>query len=218
MQAVPAVLDTYLRLAERSHQNGQAQQRDRFLVLAADTAQSGGRSEEAEALRTRLLRYNPNHLLKPYASFAQALKATDVRTYVEDLRRTYPPQVAAQMLAKDKGAVQSEAERPTKPIPPTQPVVDLDRDRHRPSPAAPSPVYGVVDEGGKRSAARPVRSVESARAQPVYAVPPPPPVPVRRDRDSEASPASQLSLALAVLTGLAGLGLAGYTLVWPFFK
>lgn len=73
--------------------------RDRFLVLAASEALSGGLTEEAERIRLRLLQANPHHLLKPYASIQQALVAPDVKLYVNDLRVNYPLPVAQQLLA-----------------------------------------------------------------------------------------------------------------------
>ena len=72
--------------------------RDRFLVLAADAALLAGKTDEAERLRLRLLKVNPHHMLKPYPSFAQALKAPDVLTYVKDLRVNYPADVAEDLL------------------------------------------------------------------------------------------------------------------------
>ncbi len=79
-------------------QQGQPQMRDRFLVLAVDAMYTAGRMDEAEKLRQRLLQANPHHLLKPFRSIAEAMKSTDVKNYVEGLRRTYPPEKAQQLL------------------------------------------------------------------------------------------------------------------------
>jgi hypothetical protein len=46
-----------------------------------------------------LLRYNPHHLLKPYANLAEAFAAVDVQAYVEALRRSHPLEQARQLLA-----------------------------------------------------------------------------------------------------------------------
>src|SRR5262249_13715278 len=68
----------YEELADWYDRQGQAKLRDWFLVLAADAALAGGRVDEAERLRGQLLYLNPHHLLKPFASFAEALKSPDV--------------------------------------------------------------------------------------------------------------------------------------------
>ncbi len=88
----------YQELANCYEYQGQAQMRDRFLILAADALLSAGRTEEVERVRARLLEQNPHHLIKPYSTFGEALGAPDVRNYVEGLRRMYPPESAAQLL------------------------------------------------------------------------------------------------------------------------
>jgi hypothetical protein len=72
--------------------------RDRFLLLGATALLSSGQREEAEKLRLRLLELNPSHLLKPFASLAEALKSRDIVDYIDGLRRSYPPQTAEQLL------------------------------------------------------------------------------------------------------------------------
>lgn len=89
----------YRELAECHERQGEAQLRDRFLVLAADAARAAGRDDEAERLRATLLRHNPHHLLKPFGSFAEGLKSPDVQNYVAALRRSHPPEAAEQQLA-----------------------------------------------------------------------------------------------------------------------
>lgn len=88
----------YRDLAENYDQHGEAQLRDRFLVLAADAALRAGQADEAERLRARLLEYNPHHLLKPFASLEEALKSRDVANYVSALRRSHPHEKAEQLL------------------------------------------------------------------------------------------------------------------------
>ena len=65
MPSTEQTVRTYRELAEDYGRQGQAQMRDRFLVLAADAALAAGQTEEAEHLRGRLLQHNPHHLLKP---------------------------------------------------------------------------------------------------------------------------------------------------------
>ena len=79
------LLRIYRELADWYERQRQPQMRDRFLVLAADAALLAGKTDEAERLRLHLLNVNPHHMLKPYPSFAQALKAPDLLTYVKDL-------------------------------------------------------------------------------------------------------------------------------------
>lgn len=117
-------VQVYQELAVAHDQQGQAQVRDRYLLLAADAALAAGRADEADALRARLLQMNPHHLLKPFASLAQALESPDVKTYVEGLRRTYPPEEAEQILRKLK---KEPTAAPSRPAPPS------------PSPAPPAP-------------------------------------------------------------------------------
>ena len=102
------LLHVYKELADRYEKHHQPPMRDRFLVLAADAALLANRPDEAETLRLRLLRLNPHHMLKPFASFTQALKAPDVLTYIKDLHVNYPANVAEDLL----GTVQTEEKRP----------------------------------------------------------------------------------------------------------
>jgi hypothetical protein len=101
-------LRVYEDLANWYDRTGQAKLRDWFLVLAADDAFTRGQAKDAERLRSRLLQTNPHHLLKPFASFKEALKSPDVQGYIADLRRTYPPEAAATLLASQR---QAAAER-----------------------------------------------------------------------------------------------------------
>ena len=92
------VIHTYRELAESYERQGQDQMRDRFLVLAADAALSAGRTEIAERLRSRLLQLNPQHLLKEFGSFAEAMQTQDVQNYVTALRRNHPFERAEHLL------------------------------------------------------------------------------------------------------------------------
>jgi hypothetical protein len=88
--------------------------RDRFLLLGATALLTSGQREEAEKLRLRLLELNPSHLLKPFASLADALKSRDILDYIDGLRRSYPPQTAEQLLESLKRDPAGGAE-PKKP-------------------------------------------------------------------------------------------------------
>ncbi len=91
-------LSVYRELAERYEKLGQFSMRDRFLMLAASAALESGQENEAERLRTQLLQQNRHHMLRPYRSFREAIAAPDVHTYLEDLKRNYPYEVAHQLL------------------------------------------------------------------------------------------------------------------------
>lgn len=89
---------TYEQLAERFEREQEPRQRDDFLVLAADAAHHDSRLDEAERLRRRLLEFNPHHMLRPFASFADALETPDVRDFVAALQRQYPLDYARSLL------------------------------------------------------------------------------------------------------------------------
>src|SRR5688572_1432363 len=65
-------LSIYRELADHYDRLGQVSMRDRFLMLAADAALAAGQPDEAERLRQRLLATSRHHMLRPYASFAEA--------------------------------------------------------------------------------------------------------------------------------------------------
>src|SRR5262245_506863 len=109
-------LSLYRELADRYDKFGQFSMRDRFLVLAADTAYQAGEYDEAEELRQRVLKLSRHHMLRPYSSFAEAMAAPDVQTYLADLRANYPPETAAQLLASIKGGVKAAAVAEPQPI------------------------------------------------------------------------------------------------------
>jgi hypothetical protein len=94
----PALARLYEDLANHFAHQGESRQRDQCLVLAADAALSAGQPAEAERLRKRLLLTNPHHLLRPYASMAEALETPDVREFVIDLRKQWPPETVAKLL------------------------------------------------------------------------------------------------------------------------
>jgi hypothetical protein len=91
--------EPYERLAERFEREQEPRQRDNLLVLAADAALNAGQPEEAERLRRRLLELNPHHLLRPFASFADALQSPDIKDLLADLRRQYPPEYAQRLVS-----------------------------------------------------------------------------------------------------------------------
>jgi hypothetical protein len=113
----------YRELADLYQQQGQSQLRDRFLLLAALAAHESGNASEADRLRQRLLQHNPHHLIKPFSNFAEAMRSPDVQTYVRDLKQSYPPETAQQMLAGLRQAGQDPASQtPYRMLPPQTPA------------------------------------------------------------------------------------------------
>src|SRR5438067_12890922 len=99
----------YEELALRYERQQDARQRDLFLVLAADAALSSGHAADAERLRNRLLELSPHSLLRPYSSFADALRSSDIQEYIADLRRLFPPAQAAKLLHGGNGRKEAPA-------------------------------------------------------------------------------------------------------------
>lgn len=141
MPSLDQVLKVYQELADWHEQHGPPQVRDRFLILAADAALSAGREDEADRLRRRLLQLNPHHLLRPFASLAEALRSPDVRNYINDLRQNYPFEVAQEMRREIQEG-NPAGPRETIPLPPTLPVVDINPpEQSRPDTTDPVVVY-----------------------------------------------------------------------------
>jgi hypothetical protein len=198
------VQEIYEELAERSHRNGDARQRDICLALAADTALANGRFSEAERLRRRLLEYSPHNLLSPFGSFNEAMLSRDIRDYLADLRRQFPPEKAERVMASLGPEVSETLDSPfgkevyalhpsSAPAPPKIAVPPSAR------PAAPSP---------------PAAPAKQARRSPYESPDYGPRV------GDETAPAefagTSIIFLLAVLVGLLALALLGYALGRPF--
>jgi hypothetical protein len=195
---------SYVTIAEGYESEGQAQLRDRFLVLAADAALTSGNPLEAENLRHRLLKYNPHHLLKPFQSFAQAMQSADVQNYVNALRRSHPPERIQELLSSFKTD-----------------AVDADRE-------AVDQVFRLRTDS-KTNGAKPEEKVavrnsqRDARIPPgpeIFAVRPDKPAAPPRESYSEFEPVSGpgrfIVLLLGGLVAICGLLAAGYTLLHPY--
>lgn len=233
------LLRIYHQLADWYERQRQPQMRDRFLVLAADAALLAGKPDEAERLRQRLLKFNPHHMLKPYTSFAQALKAPDVQTYVKDLRANYPANVAEDLL----GTLQQG--QPGAEVPVMGPPGDVGGSRtgalpqaeeeatlregndaasapaprgHRPARVEPVPPTIPLQ---KQPAARPLPTAPIPRPvarRPVVApLPPDPrPAPPRPAEEPAVMPGSWLGALLFLLILACAAGIAGFTFLRPY--
>jgi hypothetical protein len=195
MPFVRNALELYQQLADWYEQRGQAQMRDRFLVLAADSALSSGNADMAERLRSRLLQQNPHHLLKPYGSFAEAMKAPDVQSYVADLRRSYSPEAAEHLLeslraqggepqppAAPKPIIASPLPSQTEPAKETPEVLqfyriheEVEEDKTQPVPERQVPVTGPLPPS--RQPAAPQAAPPPPARKPAAGPPPAPPQP-----------------------------------------
>lgn len=200
----------YEELAERHARQNEARQRDLFLVLAADAAWSLGRREEAERLRQRLLAVNPNHLLRPFASFAEALESPDIQVFVADLRRQFPPETAEQLRLGRR----IESAAPGKEPAPAPPDPDLKVYRVQQPEQTP-----VAVPAGKQPARQPPAPPRPGpgRPQPTaspYATFADKPPSARRTDEAEGG---WVAVLLFVVVLLSGLALAGYTLLRPLW-
>lgn len=89
---------SYLRLAVLSHEKRQLPGRDRFLLLAGTQACRSGLPEVADRCRDLVLRNNPRHLVRQYATFADALRNPDFQPFVKQLERFCPLEKAEHLL------------------------------------------------------------------------------------------------------------------------
>ena len=206
------LLRIYRELADWYERQHQPQMRDRFLVLAADAALTAGRPDEAERLRHRLLKVNPHHMLKPFGSYAQALKTPDVLTYVKDLRVNYPANVAEDLLRRSSPT----PNRPPRLRPPfwkrTRSSTKSRRNRPAPAPANPH-LPQTIPLQGPIPAPAPARPPPPPLPAPLAAAPAPVPV---RPAVEPAAPGSWFAALLFFLVLACGAGLAAFTFLRPY--
>lgn len=228
MDTLSESLAVYRELAEHYEQIGQASMRDRFLMLAADAALQAGLSDEAERLRQLLLAGSRHHMLRPYNSFAEAASVPDVQTYLDDMRANYPLSQARDLLvalrsAQGPAPAAAPAQAPTRPIPPTAPLLDMNA-AARTARIDSQPIYKVRDEDPPAQPARPrSQPLPGRKAAPVpttQAVPAPVEPTPRRRPAPPAKPARRsggwfsVTLSAIVLTAL--LALTAFVLARPF--
>jgi hypothetical protein len=221
------IVAVYNELAEFEEQRGESQPRDRFLILAADAALAQGDNDRAEELRRRLLEFNPHHLLKPYPTFADSLKAPDVFGYVADLRHSYPPEEAQRLLASMRGGAETAEPEPfPKPAAqvedePEEPLI-YPLSRREPPPPAPEKPAAAPPPRPAPSSRPPARLLVEPAPEPAQADDEVYPLPRRTKVRREEAPPPPVSdwvasFLFAILL-IAALGLATYTLARPFFS
>jgi hypothetical protein len=231
-------IKTYHDLASAYDAQGQAQVRDRYLVLAADAALAAGRAAEADAFLARLLQVNPHHLLKPFASLAQALQSVDVKTYIEGLRRRYPPEHAEETLRtlRPEGVAPSASAKVETPPPPIDPFAQLDETRDwddaklvpvEPPPPRPSPPKATPPPPPPPKVSKPATVPEAPIPFAPEAAPAAAPKPARAPTKAASAPSPEedaeepdvrnpLASALFYVVLAASIGLGVYTLLRPW--
>jgi hypothetical protein len=174
MPPTDASAKVYQELADWYEQQRDGPMRDRFLLLAAASLLASGHKDEVEKIRLRLLKLNPNHLVKPFPSMAEAVKSRDVREYIEGLRRNYSPPAASQLLESLRGTSggtprQTPAPTATGPaedLPVLEPIVarrpsagkrDPAAKNERPPSKEPAPVQHQTEGEAKSRFSRPPR-------------------------------------------------------------
>jgi hypothetical protein len=198
---------TYKQLAIGYGRLGDAPMRDRFLVLAADAWHAAGKRGEAEQTRHQLLQANPHHLLKPYDSLGHALESTDVRNYVEGLRRHYPPEQAAKLLRElgAGGAPRTDGKAPAAPGPEAKKIID-------------APISLKPEDSPAQAAAQPAHQARRG-APDVYALMPEPASSLRQEFGLRHEHAGSWFCMTLFWLGLIGsLAWAGYSLARPFWR
>lgn len=226
----------YEDLADLEEQRGATQNRDRFLILAADAALTHGDSDRAEELRDRLLQSNPHHLLRPYPSLADALRSPDVFSYVVDLRRTYPPEEAERLLEsmRSGSSVPEAAEKFPAPEIDAQTVDESTEGPAEPEiypltrAAAREPSPAVEEPAVPSSATSPPARADRPASRIAVATPPPEPgaafplpsrpQPLSERTESGSAVSAWVSTFLSALLLGAAVGLMVYTFGRPFLQ
>ena len=132
-----------------------------------------GRPAEADLLLARLLRSNPHHMLRPFASFAEAMASPDIHNYVGELR--HPPAGTGRGRVRRPARLCARPRRRDRPAPAPcrrrlPSWTTTRRPPSRPS-AEPLKVYRVQDEAESPTAPAPPCAPRPAATRP----PAPPP-------------------------------------------
>jgi hypothetical protein len=216
MESQDTMPQVYKELADWYDRRAELSMRDRFLVLAMDAAHRAGHRAETEKLRHRLLQVSPHHMLRPFASFEEALQAPDVQTYLRDLRMNYPSEVAQVLLR----SLRSNANRQATESPAAAPDINATLDPFKAFPAPKIEPNGKFPPFLEPAAPIPLR-VEPAPARPVAKA-------GKRTQSSQEPwqpkgatrkpPASGgwLGIVLFVVLFFAGIAVAGYVAARPF--
>jgi hypothetical protein len=216
MPSTEQTIQTYQALADLYEKQRDAAMRDRFLLLSADALHTAGRAEDAERLRARLLQGNPHHLLRPFLSFAEAMKSADVQAYMSGLRQTYPPEKAVQMLDTVRRSAPAANPPPAVPQSGVRSVGDLQL-----APVEQRQTYGIRDDLGPRAVPNSLPNRSSMQSG--YRLQPESPLWPKASRNgppepelAEVTPGAWVCDILFLVAIAAAVALAGYTLARPF--
>ncbi|MBM4095127.1 MAG: hypothetical protein FJ276_37830 [Planctomycetes bacterium] len=92
------LLAVYLHLARASGQRNRPLVRDRLLLLAGAVAARMAIDPVAGYCRHLVLTHNPNHLIRRWPTYRQALASGDFRSFLAQLERRYPQEKAERLL------------------------------------------------------------------------------------------------------------------------
>lgn len=104
-------LGVYLHLAQASRRRGQPNDRDRFLLLAANLALRLALPDVAEYCRAQTLAHNRHHLVGHWPSFASAVQSEEFLAFMRTLEARFPLEKGESMLASL--GIQMASERAT---------------------------------------------------------------------------------------------------------
>ncbi len=93
------LLGLYLHLARASEQRRRPLVRDKLLLLAGVIAARMRLAHIAALCRKRILDHNPNHMVRRWTSFGEALEDDDFLSLLKQAQRRYPQEKAERMLA-----------------------------------------------------------------------------------------------------------------------
>lgn len=192
-------IELYQSVADAYHAQGKYQERDRFLVLALDAAHTSAQYNLAEQIRGKLLQLNPNHLMKPYPDCSTAIQSPNFSTYLQQLRKNFPPAATAKLLNELSGQTVTKP-KPTMLAAPSFPAAEPIEDQL-------SPTWSNINIESKAktidlSMQRPTELVEpifqelSSASKPMHdplahvPVSPQPPIPFQKERPISKPPTS----------------------------
>ncbi len=215
----------YRELADWYDRRAEPSMRDRFLVLAMDASVRAGHPDEAEKLRQLLLTVNPHHMLRPFASVAEAMQTPDVQTYLRDLRMNYPSEVAQVLLR----SLRANAHRLAPEVIPVAPDVPANGTHSEPLKLYDGKEAAAAPQK-KQAAAMPLPFLAPAplRSELDHAAPVPKQAAQRRQAEADAWPPIRPfdrparrrggwgGVVLFVLVLLLGSALTAYTVARPF--
>ena len=100
MPSLDRALGMYLQLARAAGIRGQAGIRDKLLILAGVTAAEIDHADIATECRERILEHNPQHLIRRWPTFSEALDDEEFQVYLKQQLRRYSPERVEHLLSQ----------------------------------------------------------------------------------------------------------------------